>query len=165
MNEPGRLIKTAQQLVHLAPLAFLIGCAGEELLGFRERQISPEPFVQDAPLGIYRLAHVLVPGNGLVLQIRGLYDPSRLVMDDEVCWTTSIEVPEAAVRHLPLELPTPRAYLKKCNCAFNVCSEESLIEGKLLLRAVSSKGVQAEVNLKFKSLTVQNSGLFLMSTP
>lgn len=104
-------------------------------------------------------------GRGLVLEVASSHDPDIFATDDEVCWTTWIEISSEAVQHPPTETVDPRAFLKRCSCVWGNCREEPLVNGKVTIRDVTSQGVRADVDLKFHSRAVHNSGFFAYATP
>src|SRR5580765_6599771 len=73
-------------------LMSLLGCGSTNLHVYPQWQISSESKAAASTFRNYRSGHLVVHGGGLVLEVESDYDPNIFITDDEICWTTWVEI-------------------------------------------------------------------------
>jgi len=154
-------------VVKLLLIFFLFfGCAETQLKEYKSWQLSKDVRVSKEYGKSWRNGHLLVPGNGSVLEIHKIYSGNIFAVDDETCESVRIEIPKIDPAVLPFKIDSPRAFYDSCSCTWFICgTEEALMDGKITIQEVTSKGVKADLTLKFKSKTFRKSEYFIESNP
>ena len=155
------------RVLSISLLIVICGCAKTELLYYQSTIISPENRVTNSNYRNFRSGHLLIKGNGSVIELYTIYENAIHVRDDESCHSSRIEIPPFNEDNLPLPLVVnnPKAYLQVCSCTWGGCVEEPLKEGKVTVLKVENDAVLVELHLIFPSETIRKIGLFQGKDP
>ena len=141
------------------------GCGHRVLRVYTDVAIRSEAVDRRTDLPGLGTWHSLESGSAVVLDVFTFDQGKRLTFDDEVCSTVLIEIPRSALKVLPARIENPVSYLDTCSCTWPICREEPAQGGIVRVRRAAATSIQADVDLRFLSRSIQVSGSFRKGSP
>ena len=145
-------------------LLVLSGCTEIQLNKYTNMAIS-NSYQYSTERRNFNSGHLLVKGDGEVLELYMYIDINKFVKDEEACESIRVELPKLHSSDFPITINNPKSYFQECSCVWGSCTEEFLTKGTVKIWENISNGTIGELNLFFPSKSVHKKGLFVIREP